>query len=113
MFVINCNNAVRYLRSDHHQSVWSDSLLKALCTLRCKTRMRSKIDFLFQLNSMNYIKSTFVVIIFVFKAAFVLCALEQSLLCRRFLEMSSTGFSLSQFVLFLHAVPGRLMMIRF
>ncbi len=61
-------------------------------------------------------KSTFVVIIFVFKAAFVLLSRVSQELCRRFLEASwrhsSSGLSLSQFVLFLHVIPDRLMMIR-
>ncbi len=56
-----------------------------------------------------------------FKAAFALGALEQSFsgsFAGRFLEASwrrchsSSEFSLSQFVLFLHVIPDRLMMIR-
>ncbi len=56
-----------------------------------------------------------------FKAAFALGALEQSFsesFAGRFLEASwrrchsSSGLSLSQFVLFLHVIPDRLMMIR-
>ncbi len=63
-------------------------------------------------------KSTFGATILVFKAAFVLGALEQSFsgalqeVSWSVLRHSSSGFSLSQFVLFLHVIPDRLMMIR-
>ncbi len=52
-------------------------LLKDLDTC-VKMRMLSKIDFRYQLTSMNLIKSALCVSIVVFKAGFVLGALEQS-----------------------------------
>ncbi len=50
-----------------------------------------------------------------FKEGFALGALEQSFsgaLQEVSWRHSSSGFSLSQFVLFLHVIPDRLMMIR-